>query len=64
MSPPPDSSPPSSVPPLPKDFKTVEEIQNLPNDQVKAGLMVSMVGFVTDYQPPFKTNGPGMPVCL
>lgn len=49
----PRSYPPlSSAPMLPPGFKTVEEIRNLASDQIKGGVLVSVIGFVNDYQPP------------
>jgi hypothetical protein len=53
----PSSSPPLSRPTLPSGFKSIEEIQNVPNDQIKAGTLVSVIGFVKDYQPPMQTRG-------
>jgi protection-of-telomeres protein 1 len=53
------SEPSSSAPVLPPGFRTIEDIQGLPSDKIRAGEMVSVIGFIKDYQPPIRTKGPG-----
>jgi hypothetical protein len=48
-----------SAPPLPEGFRTIEQIQNMPSCSIKAGEMVSVIGFVKDFQPPVQTRGSG-----
>jgi hypothetical protein len=51
--------PSSSAPSLPSGFLTIEGIQSIPSEKVKAGTMVNLIGFVKDYQPPIPTRGTG-----
>ncbi|TVY14105.1 Protection of telomeres protein 1 [Lachnellula arida] len=51
------SSPASSEPPLPPGFKTIEEIQSLSSDEIRARVQVSVIGFLQDFREPFKTGG-------
>jgi hypothetical protein len=51
-------SPPTVLP----EFKTIEEIQNLPDEDLKKKKIVSVIGFVKDFQPPVQTRGPGMKI--
>ncbi|KAI6715797.1 hypothetical protein PZA11_006100 [Diplocarpon coronariae] len=43
-------------PPLPPGFHSIEEVHSLPNEQVRAGFKISIIGFVKDYQPPIETS--------
>ncbi|TVY33606.1 Protection of telomeres protein [Lachnellula occidentalis] len=52
-----DSSPASSEPPLPPGFKTIEAIQNLSSDEIRANPQVSVIGFLQDFREPFQTGG-------
>jgi hypothetical protein len=57
----PDLSQPFDLPhPLPPGFRTIEDIQSMPSQSIKAGTMVSVIGFVKDFRPPVRTNGTGM----
>ena len=49
-----------TVPTVPQGFKTIEEIQNLPNEDLKKQILVSVIGFVKDFQPPVPTKGTSM----
>ncbi|KUJ09981.1 uncharacterized protein LY89DRAFT_787664 [Mollisia scopiformis] len=51
------STPDSSALPLPPDFKSIEEINNMPSETIKAGAMVNVIGFIKDFQPPVQTRG-------
>lgn len=59
-----NSEPPSSGPVLPPGFLSIENILNLPSDKVRTGAMVSVIGFVKDFQPPIPTRGTGMLLTL
>ncbi|KAL2075292.1 hypothetical protein VTL71DRAFT_235 [Oculimacula yallundae] len=48
----------SQVPALPPGFKTIEEIRDLPNDQLTRKVLVSLIGMVKDFMPPTDTSGP------
>jgi protection-of-telomeres protein 1 len=52
-----------SLPAVPSGFKTIEEIQNLPNEDLKKQILVSVIGFVKDFQPPVPTKGTSMIIC-
>jgi hypothetical protein len=52
-----------SLPAVPSGFKTIEEIQNLPNEDIKNQIKISVIGFVKDFQPPVPTRGTGMKIC-
>jgi protection-of-telomeres protein 1 len=52
-----------SVPTVPQGFKTIEEIQNLPNEDLKKQILVSVIGFVKDFRPPVPTRGTSMKIC-
>jgi hypothetical protein len=52
-----------SLPTVPLDFKTIQEIQNLPNEDLQRKIIVSVIGFVKDFQPPTPTRGTGMKIC-
>jgi protection-of-telomeres protein 1 len=52
-----------SLPTVLPEFKTIEEIQNLPNEDLQKKIIVSVIGFVKDFQPPVPTKGPGMKFC-
>jgi hypothetical protein len=52
-----------SPPKVPSGFKTIEEIQNLPNEDLKKQILVSVIGFVKDFQPPVPTKRTGMIIC-
>ncbi|RDL39800.1 uncharacterized protein BP5553_04140 [Venustampulla echinocandica] len=43
--------------PLPPGFKSIREIKDMPNDQVKKGTFVGVIGFLKDYQSPIQTRG-------
>lgn len=45
--------------PLPEGFMSIEDIQSLPNQQIRDGRLVNLIGFVKDYQPPIQTRGSG-----
>jgi len=44
---------------LPLGFKSIREILDMPNEQLKAKAFVNVIGFVKDYQPPIATRGSG-----
>jgi hypothetical protein len=45
--------------PLPPNFKTIEYILNLNENQLSTKPMVNVIGVVRDYQPPTFTKGTG-----
>jgi protection-of-telomeres protein 1 len=45
--------------PLPTGFSTIEKIQHLPSNLIKAGTMINVIGFVKDFQAPLRTKGTG-----
>ena len=45
-----------SLKPLPPNFLTLEQIQQLSSDAVRSGTLASVIGFVKDFQPAFKTR--------
>jgi protection-of-telomeres protein 1 len=49
----------SLAPPTPLGFQTIEQIQNMPSDLIKAKSKVNVIGFVKDYRPPVQSRGPG-----
>jgi protection of telomeres protein 1 len=52
-----------SLPTVPPEFKTIQEIQNIPNEDIKNQIKISVIGFVKDFQPPFQSRGTGMKIC-
>lgn len=46
--------------PLPTGFKTIAEIRELSNEQLKARVLVNVFGFVKDFMPPKETKGTGI----
>ncbi|KAG0649024.1 Protection of telomeres 1 [Hyphodiscus hymeniophilus] len=42
---------------LPPGFLSVKQIQELPSTALKNGNLINVLGFVKDFQPPFKTSG-------
>ena len=52
------SSSPDVVPPA--GFLSIKQVQELPNEALKLGQMVNVIGFLKDVQPPCKTSGTGM----
>ena len=46
--------------PLPPTFLSIEAIRELPNDDIKKGKMVNVIGFIKDFQKPIETRGTGL----
>jgi hypothetical protein len=53
----------ASTPPelqLPPNFESIEGLMDMPNERLKQGPFVNVIGLVKDYMPPIATKGSGM----
>jgi hypothetical protein len=47
-------------PPVPLNFKTIREIDDLPNEKIRGGCLVNVIGFIKDFQKPKQSRGTGI----
>jgi hypothetical protein len=47
-------------PPMPPNYKTIEQIDSLSNVELKRGVLVNTIAFIKDFRTPVKSQGTGM----